>query len=98
MIYELRIYRLYPSQKKTFLNSFKKAKSFMKKYGTNFVAAWESVAREDECIWIRAFPSLEVVKTPSNNNALNGVVSCTGFVPPPRKEKYISSKVFLTPD
>jgi hypothetical protein len=60
MIYELRIYRFYPGQKKTFLNGFKKAKSFMKKYGITFVAAWENSDRDDEFIWIRAFPSLKV--------------------------------------
>jgi hypothetical protein len=59
VIYELRIYRFHPGKKKTFLGGFKKAKSFMKKYGVNFIAAWENPAREDEFIWIRAFPTLK---------------------------------------
>jgi uncharacterized protein (DUF1330 family) len=59
MIYELRIYRFHPGQKKNFLGGFRKAKSFMKKYGITFVAAWENPAREDEFIWIRSFPSLQ---------------------------------------
>ena len=59
MIYELRIYRFHPNRKKTFLGGFKRAKRFMKKYGIQFVSAWESLDREDEFIWIRSFPSLK---------------------------------------
>ncbi len=55
MIYELRIYRFHKGKKKVFLPEFKKAKSFMKKYGITFVAAWENPDREDEFIWIRSF-------------------------------------------
>jgi len=29
----------------------------MKRYGINFVAAWENSDRDDEFIWIRSFPS-----------------------------------------
>jgi len=59
MLYELRIYNFHRGKKKTFLPAFKEAKSFMKKYGVGFVAAWENAEREDEFIWIRAFPSLK---------------------------------------
>ena len=59
MIYELRIYRFHPGSKETFLVGFKKAKTFMSKYGITFVAAWENPARDDEFIWIRSFPSLQ---------------------------------------
>jgi len=55
MIHELRIYRFHAGQKKVFLKEFKKAKSFMKKYGVTFVAAWENPEREDEFIWLRSF-------------------------------------------
>ncbi len=55
MIHELRIYRFHPGQKKVFLKEFKKAKSFMKKYGITFVAAWENTEREDEFVWLRSF-------------------------------------------
>lgn len=55
MIQELRIYRFHKGQKKVFLKEFKKAKSFMKKYGVTFVAAWENPEREDEFIWLRSF-------------------------------------------
>ena len=55
MIHELRIYRFHEGQKKVFLKEFKKAKSFMAKYGITFVAAWENPEREDEFIWIRSF-------------------------------------------
>lgn len=57
MIYELRIYRFHPNQKKKFIAGFRRAKRFMKKYGVQFVAAWERLDREDEFIWIRSFPS-----------------------------------------
>ena len=57
MIYELRIYRLHPGTKKVFLENFKKARRFMKKYGVTVVAAWENLEKEDEFIWIRSFPS-----------------------------------------
>ena len=57
MIYELRIYRFHPGQKKIFLEEFKKARRFMKKYGITFVAAWENPDREDEFIWLRSFAS-----------------------------------------
>ncbi len=59
MIYELRVYRFHPGQKKTFLRGFKKARMFMKKYGVAFVSAWENEERDDEFIWIRSFPSLK---------------------------------------
>lgn len=55
MLYELRIYRFHPGKKKTFLEGFKKARRFMKKYGVTFVAAWENTEREDEFLWIRSF-------------------------------------------
>ena len=58
MIYELRIYRFHPGQKKTFLRGFKRAKSFMPKYGVTFVGAWENPDREDEFIWMRTFSSM----------------------------------------
>jgi hypothetical protein len=57
MIYELRIYRFHPGTKRTFLRGFKLATRFMEKYGMTLVAAWESIERDDEFIWIRAFPS-----------------------------------------
>jgi len=59
MLYELRIYRFHRGQKKSFLGGFKKAKTFMRKYGITFVAAWENPARANEFIWIRSFPSIE---------------------------------------
>lgn len=59
MLYELRIYSFHAGQKKPFLRSFSKARRFMKKYGMTFVAAWENPDREDEFIWIRAYPSLK---------------------------------------
>jgi hypothetical protein len=55
MLYELRIYRFHPGQKQTFLEGFKKARRFMKKYGVTFVAAWENAEKEDEFLWIRSF-------------------------------------------
>ena len=55
MIHELRIYRFHEGQKKVFLKEFKKAKSFMAKYGITFVAAWENTERDDEFVWIRSF-------------------------------------------
>jgi hypothetical protein len=55
MIHELRIYRFHEGQKKVFLKEFKKAKSFMAKYGITFVAAWENTERDDEFTWIRSF-------------------------------------------
>lgn len=55
MIHELRIYRFHEGQKNVFLKEFKKAKSFMAKYGITFVAAWENLERDDEFIWIRSF-------------------------------------------
>ena len=59
MIYELRIYRFHKARhaKKKFLAGFTKARRFMKKYGVTFVAAWENPDRDDEFIWIRAFPN-----------------------------------------
>ncbi len=54
MIYELRIYRFHAGKKKQFLENFKLARKFMKKYGVTFVAAWES-EEKDEFIWIRSF-------------------------------------------
>ncbi len=57
MIYELRIYRFHPGKKKVFLENFKKARRFMKKYGVTFVAAWETLEREDEFVWMRSFSS-----------------------------------------
>ena len=57
MIYELRIYRFHPGKKKQFLQNFKLARRFMKKYGVTFVAAWDSIDKDDEFVWIRAFPS-----------------------------------------
>ncbi|NKB67624.1 MAG: hypothetical protein GKR89_11215 [Candidatus Latescibacteria bacterium] len=59
MVYELRIYRLHPGTKPAFLEGFKKARRFMKKYGMTFVAAWENPDREDEFIWIRSFANLK---------------------------------------
>jgi hypothetical protein len=55
MIYELRIYRFHKGKKKKFLVGFRKAKTFMKKYGINFVAAFENPDRDDEFVWIRSF-------------------------------------------
>ena len=55
MIYELRIYRFHAGKKKKFLAGFRKAKTFMKKYGINFVAAFENPDRDDEFVWIRSF-------------------------------------------
>ena len=55
MIYELRIYRFHKEKKKNFLAGFRKAKTFMKKYGINFVAAFENPDRDDEFVWIRSF-------------------------------------------
>ena len=57
MIYELRIYRFHPGKKKVFLENFKKARRFMKKYGVAFVAAWENEERDDEFVWMRSFAS-----------------------------------------
>lgn len=59
MIYELRIYRFHKGadNKKKFLAGFTKARRFMAKYGVTFVAAWENPDRDDEFIWIRAFPN-----------------------------------------
>ena len=55
MIYELRIYRFHKGKKKKFLAGFRKAKTFMKKYGINFVAAFENPDRDDAFVWIRSF-------------------------------------------
>ena len=57
MIYELRIYRFHPGKKKQFLDNFKLARKFMKKYGVTFVAAWETTDKEDEFVWMRSFTS-----------------------------------------
>ncbi len=59
MIYELRIYRFHKGadDKKKFRAGFAKARRFMAKYGVTFVAAWENPDRDDEFIWIRAFPN-----------------------------------------
>ena len=59
MIYELRIYRFHEGadNKKKFRTGFAKARRFMSKYGVTFVAAWENPDRDDEFIWIRAFPN-----------------------------------------
>lgn len=57
MIYELRIYRFHQGRKNVFLENFKIARTFMKKYGVTFVAGWESLDRADEFVWIRKFPS-----------------------------------------
>ena len=59
MIYELRIYRFHKGaeNKKKFRAGFAKARRFMSKYGVTFVAAWENPDRDDEFIWIRAFPN-----------------------------------------
>lgn len=57
MIYELRIYRFHEGKKKIFLEEFRKARRFMKKYGVTFVAAFENLDREDEFVWIRSFTS-----------------------------------------
>lgn len=59
MIYELRIYRFHKGadNKKKFRAGFAKARRFMAKYGVTFVAAWENPDRDDEFIWIRAFPN-----------------------------------------
>ena len=54
MIHEMRIYRLHPGTKPTFLREFRKARRFMAKYGITFVAAWES-DRDDEFVWLRSF-------------------------------------------
>ncbi len=67
MIYELRIYRFHPNQKKKFLGGFRRARRFMKKYGIQFVAAWESLDREDEFIWIRSFDSLNAREQATRN-------------------------------
>jgi hypothetical protein len=55
MLYELRIYRFHPGKKKTFLEGFKKARRFMKKYGVTFVAGWENSEKDNEFLWIRSF-------------------------------------------
>ena len=59
MIYELRIYRFHKGadNKEKFLAGFDEARRFMPKYGVEFVAAWENPDRDDEFIWIRAFPN-----------------------------------------
>jgi hypothetical protein len=67
MIYELRIYRFHPSKKREFLKGFRKAKAFMEKYGITFVAAWENCERNDEFIWIRAFPSMRAREVSTSN-------------------------------
>ncbi|HCL31558.1 MAG TPA: hypothetical protein DIC52_24415 [Candidatus Latescibacteria bacterium] len=54
MIHELRIYKLHKGKQAAFVREFRKAKSFMAKYGITFVGAWES-DRPDEFTWIRAF-------------------------------------------
>jgi hypothetical protein len=58
MIQELRIYRLHPGKMKAFLQQFKKAKSFMKKYGVTFVDAWINPDRKDEFVWMRSFSTI----------------------------------------
>ena len=55
MIYELRIYRFHKGKKKKFLAGFRKARTFMKKYGIKFVAAFENPDRDDEFVWLRSF-------------------------------------------
>lgn len=59
MIYELRIYRFHKTadSKEKFLAGFAQARRFMAKYGVTFVAAWENPDRDDEFIWLRAFPN-----------------------------------------
>jgi hypothetical protein len=59
VIYELRIYRFHPGRKQVFLEGFRKARRFMKKYGVTFVAAWENPDREDDFIWMRSFPNAQ---------------------------------------
>ncbi len=54
MIHELRIYKLHKGKQAAFVREFRKAKSFMTKYGITFVAAWET-DRPDEFAWVRAF-------------------------------------------
>lgn len=58
MIFELRIYRFHPGQKKKFLAAFRRARRFMGKYGVTFVGAWENQDREDEFLWLRSFASM----------------------------------------
>jgi hypothetical protein len=54
MIHELRIYKLHKGKQAAFVREFRKAKSFMAKYGITFVAAW-ATDRPDEFVWVRAF-------------------------------------------
>ena len=54
MIHELRIYKLHKGKQSAFVREFRKAKSFMAKYGSTFVAAWET-DRPDVFAWGRAF-------------------------------------------
>ena len=54
MIHELRIYKLHKGKQAAFEREFRKAKSFMAKYGITFIAAWET-DRPDEFAWVRAF-------------------------------------------
>lgn len=54
MIHELRIYKLHEGKQKAFEKEFRKAKSFMAKYGITFVDAF-ATDRPDEFAWIRAF-------------------------------------------
>ena len=58
MIYELRIYRCHPGKKKVFLENFKKARRFMKKYGVTFEDAWINPDRKDEFVWMRSFSTI----------------------------------------
>ena len=59
MIHELRIYKLHKGKQSAFVREFRKAKSFMAKYGITFVAAWET-DRPDEFAWVRAFEDEKV--------------------------------------
>ena len=54
MIHELRIYKLHEGKQAAFVREFRKARSFMGKYGITFVAAWET-DRPDEFAWMRSF-------------------------------------------
>jgi hypothetical protein len=55
MIRELRIYRFVPGKKQEFLRLFRRARTFMSKYGITFDSAWENPDREDEFLWMRSF-------------------------------------------
>ncbi len=54
MIQELRIYKLHNGKQAAFEREFRKARSFMAKYGITFVAAWQT-DRPDEFAWVRSF-------------------------------------------